>query len=569
MSENILENVWPEWRTEGGPIGVGSYGRVYKAVRTDYGVTSYSAVKVISIPNSDSVLDSLRAEGLSEEMTKKALSELVDDFANEIRIMSSLKSSQNVVGVEDYKVVKKEKEIGWDIYIRMELLTPLTKYVSDRTLSEEETVRLGTDILSALELLRSRNIIHRDIKPQNIFVNDLGDFKLGDFGIAKQFDVLTGSHTVRGTLNYMAPEVRRTGRYGAGADLYSLGLVLYTCLNNRRLPFLDPAKQLLSPFERDDALRRRMRGEALPAPCGASEALSRVILRACAFDPAERYSTPSEMKKALLGAIDKGRNEPTVRVKNAAPLRENAQRAERPEADIRDLAGPAGRQKKTADADINSKRKKRIVLAVIASALILCALTAIGASLILSQGQVRFRDPVFEEAFRKEYGLTGKITKKDLLKFTSLKLRGKGISNIEDAAMFKNLVTLDLGAAPDEYGSDTPLRNRVSDLTPLAGLTKLQKLNLSDNEVSDISPLAGLSELTTLGLANNRVSDLSPLSGLEKLEEIYMPGNLVADPRPLFGLGSLRKLTLTGNPIPASGSDALRKALPNCVVYVD
>jgi serine/threonine protein kinase len=86
--------------------------------------------------------------------------------------MESLKGIQNIVSVEDYKVIEKTDTIGWDIYIRMELLVPFNTYICDKVLTEEEVIKLGCDICTALEICGQRNIIHRDIKPENIFIND-------------------------------------------------------------------------------------------------------------------------------------------------------------------------------------------------------------------------------------------------------------------------------------------------------------------------------------------------------------------------------------------------------------
>ena len=75
--------------------------------------------------------------------------------------------------------------------------------------------------------------------------------------------------------------------------------MLYRLLNGNRLPFLDTEKQLLNPNERRNAVDRRLRGEDLPAPCDTSPAMADLILRACAYDPNMRFSTATEMKKAL------------------------------------------------------------------------------------------------------------------------------------------------------------------------------------------------------------------------------------------------------------------------------
>ena len=304
MSVEVLKQIWPEWQIEGKPLGKGSFGVVYKAVRRDHGVESYAAIKVISIPTDPSEVDSLRSEGLDMNATRTYLQGIVNDFVSEIQLMESLKGVQNIVSVEDYKVVEKTGEIGWDIYIRMELLTSFNAYICDKKLTEEEVIKLGCDICTALEICAKRNIIHRDIKPENIFINDFGYFKLGDFGIARKMENITGGLSQKGTFNYMAPEVANSSEYDARVDTYSLGIVLYRLLNGNRLPFLDTEKQLLNPNERRNAVDRRLHGEDLPAPCDASPAMADLILRACAYDPNMRFSSATEMKQALMSVAN-------------------------------------------------------------------------------------------------------------------------------------------------------------------------------------------------------------------------------------------------------------------------
>ena len=299
MATDVLKQIWPEWQIEGKPLGKGSFGVVYKAVRRDHNVESYAAIKVISIPADASEIDSLRSEGLDMNATRTYLHGIVDDFVSEIQLMESLKGIQNIVSVEDYRVVEKTDEIGWDIYIRMELLTPFNAYICDKKLTEKEVIKLGCDICTALEICSKRNIIHRDIKPENIFINDFGHFKLGDFGIARKLENMTGGLSQKGTYNYMAPEVANSSDYDARVDTYSLGIVLYRLLNGNRLPFLDTEKQLLNPNERKNAVDRRLRGEELPAPCDASEKMANLILRACAFNPEGRFASAAEMHEAL------------------------------------------------------------------------------------------------------------------------------------------------------------------------------------------------------------------------------------------------------------------------------
>jgi serine/threonine protein kinase len=175
----------------------------------------------------------------------------------------------------------------------------LTEYVLNRKLSEAEVIKVGQDICSALELCSRQNIIHRDIKPENIFVSYFGDFKIGDFGVARRLEKADASLSRKGSPNYMAPEVDLSGKYDATVDIYSLGLVLYRLLNNNRLPFLDPYTQLVNYRDRKTAIDRRLRGETFPAPVNASPDMASVILIACAFKPSERFMTPTAFKAAL------------------------------------------------------------------------------------------------------------------------------------------------------------------------------------------------------------------------------------------------------------------------------
>ncbi len=300
MAEISIAHVWPEWHLEEKPLGKGSYGTVYKAVRNDSNLTSYSAIKIISIPQDPSEIDTLRSEGLDMNESKTYLQGIVDNFVNEIQLMQSFKGTQNIVSIEDYKVMKKVNDIGWKIYIRMELLTSLPKYTCDRKMTEADIIKLGCDICSALEMCAQRNIIHRDIKPDNIFINDFGSFKLGDFGIARTLSGMTSGMSQKGTPFYMAPEVFTTNKYDARVDICSLGLVMYKMLNNDLLPFITEKRQLLNPNERDMALERRRSGEPLPKPCEASPAMAHLILKACAHNPEDRFANASELKAALM-----------------------------------------------------------------------------------------------------------------------------------------------------------------------------------------------------------------------------------------------------------------------------
>jgi len=300
MSCNEISSIWPEWLVEK-KLGKGSFGTVYKVFRNDNNITTYAAIKVIPIPSDSSEIDSIRSEGLDIEGTRAYLRGIVDGVVSEIKLMESLKGVQNIVSVEDYKVVESQDGIGWLIFIRMELLTPLGTHFENNGYTENDVIKLGCDICTALELCAQRGIIHRDIKPENIFVNDFGFYKLGDFGVARTMANSTGGLSQKGTPFYMSPEVFSSVNYDARADIYSLGLVMYKLLNDNYLPFLTK-DTVTNPIARTSSIERRRNGEQLPAPCNASDAMKNIILRACAFNPDCRFATAGEMKQALLAA---------------------------------------------------------------------------------------------------------------------------------------------------------------------------------------------------------------------------------------------------------------------------
>ena len=119
----------------------------------------------------------------------------------------------------------------------MELLTSLLDYSEEHEITEQTVIKLGTDILTALEVCQKYHVVHRDIKPENIFVSATGDFKLGDFGIARTIEKTTFGMSKKGTYPYMAPEIYQGKESDILVDMYSLGLVMYRMLNDNRLPF--------------------------------------------------------------------------------------------------------------------------------------------------------------------------------------------------------------------------------------------------------------------------------------------------------------------------------------------
>ncbi len=241
-NDHILQYqpLWQHWTVESF-IGEGGNGRVYSVARRDRGGEYHSAVKLISIPKTRLDIQQARQMGMDEQEVYRYFDGMVSQIVREIKIMYTLRAEPNIVSYEDHAIFHKEHETRWDVLIRMELLTSLYDYQQKHPLSADEVARLGLEICSALEACQKKNILHRDIKESNIFVTNQGSFKLGDFGVAREIIQSSWSLSMRGTPAYIAPEVHTGQKYDARADIYSLGILLYKCLNDGRNPFMPPA----------------------------------------------------------------------------------------------------------------------------------------------------------------------------------------------------------------------------------------------------------------------------------------------------------------------------------------
>lgn len=300
-----IHQIWPAWHTVE-LIGRGGFGEVYKAKREQLGEVFYSAVKIIRIPKEESEVQEMLAEGHTSQSIRYYYESVVKGLMNEIKVLDALKSAGNVVNIEEFEILEREDSIGWDAYIRMELLQNLNTYRQEHPLHQREVAKLGADLCEALICCEQSHIIHRDIKPSNIFVDRYGTFKLGDFGIARQMEKTQGTLSRKGTDLYMAPEVRY-GKSGSSynVDIYSLGLVMYRLLNKNRMPFEPIDKEMMSYQEREEALVRRLEGEEIPLPADCDSGLGEIICKACEYDKDRRYQRACEMKKDLEAWIRK------------------------------------------------------------------------------------------------------------------------------------------------------------------------------------------------------------------------------------------------------------------------
>ncbi|WP_433384789.1 protein kinase domain-containing protein [Micromonospora sp. KLBMP9576] len=218
-------------------------------------------------------------------------------FRAEARIMAALRHP-GIVQVFD----SGEDDLpdgGRADYLVMEFVTgqPLSKRIEAAgRLDVAETMAIVAQVAQALHAAHLGGIVHRDVKPSNLLVQEDGSVVLVDFGVARSTDVtsITSTNAVPGTALYMAPE-QAAGRPVSGAtDVYALGAVTFCCLSGG------------PPFTGDNPLQvavRHLDDEPPELPRGVPEAVRALVSRALAKDPADRFSSAAAMAEAARAAV--------------------------------------------------------------------------------------------------------------------------------------------------------------------------------------------------------------------------------------------------------------------------
>lgn len=281
-------------------LGSGGFGTVYLGEKEDLGKKYQTAIKHISIPDSDGYETVLQDYGYDKTATLAHFEKLVEGITSEINTLLDLSKKDNryIVAYYDHDIQKSLDPLHFDIFLRMEYLTPLNTHIRQKGITMGEVIKIGLNMCDALILCHNNGIMHRDIKEANIFVNENNNFKLGDFGVAKVAFESTQAGSIKGTASYMAPEIYLHQSYDTSVDVYSLGIVLYKLLNNQRLPFMPDAPAQFTADDKNNAETRRLKGDVPPLPANAKNRLGEIVVKAC-LGKESRYQKAEEFKKDL------------------------------------------------------------------------------------------------------------------------------------------------------------------------------------------------------------------------------------------------------------------------------
>lgn len=251
-------------------IGEGGMGIVYKAKCTL--LNRFVAIKILKTELSD-------------------YEDFVDRFKREANSIASL-SHPNIVNIHD---VGSEDNINFIVmeYINGETLKQVIKRNS--RLNSLETLEMALQIAKGLEYAHKNNIIHRDIKPDNILITDDNTVKLTDFGIAKVADsvTITNSNKIIGSVHYFSPEQAKGRFVDCRTDIYALGIVMYEMITGQ-VPF--KAELLIS------VAMMHIQETVIPPKeiiTDIPNNINTVILKALEKEPINRFQTASELINVL------------------------------------------------------------------------------------------------------------------------------------------------------------------------------------------------------------------------------------------------------------------------------
>lgn len=243
-------------------------------------------IKVISVPSSQTQLDALLLTGAlkDEDSAKKYFEDRTRELVQELETLQQLAKQEGFLPCVGYQIAAKENMVGYDIYILTEYKRSLERQFTRKPLSQLDALNLGLDICSALSACRRNGYLFVNLKPNNIYISDNGDYRIADLGLVPLKSLkyaILADHYIG---DYTAPEITDAfSPLNETMDVYAAGAILFQIYNGGVL--LDKNN--------------------LSAPSYADDELAQIILKAVDPDPANRWETPAQMGQMLVAYMQK------------------------------------------------------------------------------------------------------------------------------------------------------------------------------------------------------------------------------------------------------------------------
>ncbi len=258
--------------------------------------------KVISIPESQTHVDGLRYSGAIRTAgdAQAYYARVADGYKAELETMKALSACGSLDCFPSWHIQPKEEAVGFDIHLLNVHRKTLTEFVAAAPMTQSAAVSLALDLCRSMMDLRSAGRVHCNVKPTNIYLDSSGHFILGGLGTFRTDELRFAAVPERMLGKYAAPELFDVLQHpNATVDIYALGMILYDIYNGGHNAMED------EETTSKDARQKRLSGAALPPPLYADYEMAGIILKACAFSPADRYQTPEALFTALQDYIQR------------------------------------------------------------------------------------------------------------------------------------------------------------------------------------------------------------------------------------------------------------------------
>lgn len=282
-----------------------------QAISDHHGVVCYPAmrddsekryiVKRISLPASQVQVEALLLTGVYKDADAVCAyyEELAQGITREIQTLDTLAGQRGFVPYKDHQIVPMEAGVGYEVHLISRYRMTLERYLRRNPMTHLSAVNLGIDMCAALAVCREAGWLYVDLKPENIYLFNDQEYRIGDLGFQSLDMLAYSSLPERYRSIYTAPEVPDAySSLNATMDTYALGLVLYQVYNEGKLPY--------ETVEEQTAWLEKLRsGEPMPAPICADTDMTAIIAKAISPDPADRWQTPAEMGHALISYMQR------------------------------------------------------------------------------------------------------------------------------------------------------------------------------------------------------------------------------------------------------------------------